>query len=156
MSPRALLIDGYDYFFYSREEKRKHIHVEKGDKEAKFWMEPRIEITYNLGFTTKEIKEILKTIIQYERIINENGTAISTENKVEVTFLSRNGLVVRVGMQEYYLPYTKFPWFQKATVEDVFNVELRGRNRLRWEALDVDLSMSILLHPENYPLVSNG
>lgn len=68
MSPRALLIDGYDYFFYSREEKRKHIHVEKGDKEAKFWMEPRIEIAYNLGFTTKEI---LKTIIQYERIINK-------------------------------------------------------------------------------------
>lgn len=34
-------------------------------------MEPRIEIAYNLGFTTKEIKEILKTISQYERSINE-------------------------------------------------------------------------------------
>lgn len=70
MSPRALLINGYDYFFYSMEEERKHIHVEKGENEAKFWLEPTIELAYNYGFTTKEIKLILQTIKENEQIIN--------------------------------------------------------------------------------------
>lgn len=71
MSPRALLIDGYDYFFYSREEIRKHIHVEKGEKEAKIWLEPTIQIAYNHGFTTKELKLILQTVREYEQIIKD-------------------------------------------------------------------------------------
>lgn len=31
MSPRAILINGFDFFFYSMEETRRHIHVEKGE-----------------------------------------------------------------------------------------------------------------------------
>ncbi len=71
MSPRAILIDGYDFFFYSREENRKHIHIEKGDNEAKIWLEPIIEVAYNHGFTTKEIGFILQTIKEYEQVIND-------------------------------------------------------------------------------------
>ena len=52
------------------EEERKHIHVEKGENEAKFWLEPTIELAYNYGFTTKEIKLILQTIKENEQIIN--------------------------------------------------------------------------------------
>lgn len=47
MSPRALLIDGFDFFFYSKEEDRMHIHVEKGECDAKFWIEPSVELVYN-------------------------------------------------------------------------------------------------------------
>lgn len=43
MSPRALLIDGFDFFFYSKEEDRMHIHVEKGECDAKFWIEPSVD-----------------------------------------------------------------------------------------------------------------
>lgn len=71
MSPRVLLINGYDLFFYSKEEERPHIHVEKGDNEAKVWLKPAIELAYNYGFTTKEIKKILQTIKEHERIIND-------------------------------------------------------------------------------------
>lgn len=66
MSPRALLIDGYDFFFYSMEEERLHIHVEKGEKEAKIWLEPSIEVAYNYGFSSKEIKVLLQIVKEHE------------------------------------------------------------------------------------------
>ena len=69
MSPRALLIDGYDFYFFSSEEKRIHLHIEKGDCEAKVWLEPNIELAENYGFSSKEIKFILKTIEENERKI---------------------------------------------------------------------------------------
>ena len=71
MSPRALMINGFDFFFYSMEEDRMHIHVEKGDNDAKFWLEPNIELVYNHGFTSKEIKIITKHIEEYERTIKD-------------------------------------------------------------------------------------
>lgn len=71
MSPRALIINGFDFFFYSMEEDRMHIHVEKGDNDAKFWLEPNIELVYNHGFTSKEIKIITKHIEEYERTIKD-------------------------------------------------------------------------------------
>ena len=71
MSPRVLLIQGYDFFFYSKEENRKHIHVEKGENEAKVWLEPTIEIAYNYGFSPREIKFILQIIERHEREIHK-------------------------------------------------------------------------------------
>lgn len=55
MSPRVALVMDFDFFFYSREEKRFHIHIEKGEKSAKYWLEPTIELVYNHGFTGKEL-----------------------------------------------------------------------------------------------------
>ena len=77
-----------------------------------------------------------------------NGTTTSANNRAEVTHISR------VKDREYYLPYDKFPWFKRAAVDDVFNVQLLGRERIRWDALDVDLSLSIIANPDKYPLVS--
>ncbi|WP_246867128.1 hypothetical protein [Parabacteroides distasonis] len=36
----------------------------------------------------------------------------------------------------------------------MFNVQLLGRGQIRWDALDVDLSLSIIANPDTYPLVS--
>lgn len=71
MSPRALLINGFDFFFYSMEEERMHVHVEKGENMAKVWLEPSIEIAYNHGFSFKEIKFIIQTITNNERLITD-------------------------------------------------------------------------------------
>ena len=73
---------------------------------------------------------------------------------VEVTFISKNGLILMVGDTEYYLPYGKFSWFKTASVSDVFDVQMKGKNRIRWEALDVDLSLSIITNPNDYPLIA--
>jgi hypothetical protein len=39
--PTVLQIEGFRFFFYSRENwEPPHIHVESGDKLAKFWLNP--------------------------------------------------------------------------------------------------------------------
>ncbi len=65
------MINGYDFFFYSMEEERRHIHIEKGEHEAKFWLEPSVEMAYNYGFNSKEIKLITQIIEEHEREFNE-------------------------------------------------------------------------------------
>lgn len=48
----------------------------------------------------------------------------SRVKNAEVTHISRNGLILMVGDKEYYLPYGKYPWFKRASVDDVFDVRL--------------------------------
>lgn len=46
----------------SREEARMHVHVQSAEAEAKFWMEPQIELDQNLGFPDREVGRILKLL----------------------------------------------------------------------------------------------
>lgn len=57
--------DGFCFKIFSNEEERKHIHVIKAECEAKFWLEPSIELAENYGFTTKELKKIIQIVEQY-------------------------------------------------------------------------------------------
>ena len=58
MSPTIFREKGYRFFFFSREESRMHVHVVSGDGEAKFWLEPEIELSKNYKYTRKQLKEI--------------------------------------------------------------------------------------------------
>jgi hypothetical protein len=58
MSPTIFRKNDYRFFFFSREETRKHVHVISSDGEAKFWLEPEIELTKNYRFSRKQLKEI--------------------------------------------------------------------------------------------------
>ena len=60
--PTVLKINGYRFFFFSREELRKHIHIQSQNGEAKFWLEPQIELAKNYKFSKKELNEIGKII----------------------------------------------------------------------------------------------
>ena len=55
MSPKFKEINGFVFKIYSNEEKRMHIHVVKAENEAKYWLEPNIELAENFGFNTKEL-----------------------------------------------------------------------------------------------------
>ncbi len=45
-------------FFFSREEARMHVHVQSAEAEAKFWMEPQIELAGNFGFRLARLVEL--------------------------------------------------------------------------------------------------
>jgi hypothetical protein len=47
MSPTVLRAKGYRFFFFSREEPRPHVHINCADGEAKFWLEPEIQLVRN-------------------------------------------------------------------------------------------------------------
>ena len=62
MSPTVFREKGYRFFFFSREESRTHVHVYCGDGEAKFWLEPHIELAKNIRLSRSQIKEIEQII----------------------------------------------------------------------------------------------
>lgn len=51
MSPTVFREGAYRFYFFSREEMRAHIHVQHPTREAKFWIEPSIELARNYGLS---------------------------------------------------------------------------------------------------------
>lgn len=62
MGPTVLREGGFRLFFFSREERRMHVHVQHADGEAKFWLEPRIEVAENYGLSRRRLAKALQLI----------------------------------------------------------------------------------------------
>jgi Domain of unknown function (DUF4160) len=63
--PTVLLIGPYRFFFYAGDHNEPpHIHVERDDNTAKFWLAP-IRLQNSGGFGRKEISQI-------QKLVNEN------------------------------------------------------------------------------------
>jgi hypothetical protein len=45
VSPTVLRVKGFRFYFFSREERRAHVHVQHAEGEAKFWIERRWHYT---------------------------------------------------------------------------------------------------------------
>ena len=71
---------------------------------------------------------------------------------VEVTNISSHGIWLFAGEQEFFLSYKDFPWFKNALLDQVVNVEEPTPGHFYWPALDVDLSLESIEHPERFPL----
>lgn len=59
--PTVFYERGYRFFFYSNEGSPRepvHIHVEKDDSEAKFWLRPEVHLAYNDGYTARILREL--------------------------------------------------------------------------------------------------
>ena len=71
MAPTVFREGSFRFFFFSREESRIHIHVTHTDGEAKFWLEPNIELALNKGLNSKQVSEALLLVQQHrEDILN--------------------------------------------------------------------------------------
>jgi Domain of unknown function (DUF4160) len=64
----TVLRDGpYRFYFYSHEPNEPpHIHIDRDNLTAKFWLEP-ISLVNNIGFPDREVRKI-------ETIVRENQT----------------------------------------------------------------------------------
>ena len=131
MSPKFKEINGFVFKIYSNEEKRMHIHVVKAENEAKYWLEPNIELAENFGFNTKELSFI-------EKILKDYG------DDFKIKFARHTGK---------RLDYNRIPWMKNACISDALDVQMSGRNAIEWPKLDVDLEIESLKHPERYPLI---
>ena len=69
MSPTVFREGGYRFFFFSREETRMHVHVQSQSGEAKFWLEPRIELAQQVGLSLREVNEALRLVQEHENDI---------------------------------------------------------------------------------------
>jgi hypothetical protein len=78
----------------------------------------------------------------------------ASTSAVEVTNISVHGFWLLLGAEELYLPFEHFPWFRDATIRQITHVELPSAHHLYWPALDIDLAVDSIRHPEKFPLVS--
>ena len=69
--PTILRVGPYRFFFYSGDrEEPSHIHVEREDKIAKFWLDP-IRLQRSGGFTRSDIGHIQQIIEKHHRKLLE-------------------------------------------------------------------------------------
>lgn len=65
--PTVLIEAGYRFFFYSRENNEPpHIHIEHGDRLAKYWLEP-VELASSKRFRAYELSEARSLVIKYRQ-----------------------------------------------------------------------------------------
>jgi hypothetical protein len=72
----------------------------------------------------------------------------------EVTHVSRNGFWLLLGDEELLLSFEQFPWFRKATIDQLSRVEWPTPDHLYWPELDVDLSVESIRRPDAFPLLA--
>ena len=74
--------------------------------------------------------------------------------EAEVTNVSPNGFWLLLDGRELFASFEDFPWFAEATIQQIADVRRPSLHHLHWPALDVDLAVDSLAHPELYPMVS--
>ena len=66
MSPTVFRAAGLRFYFFSREEKRVHVHVSGPGGEAKIWLEPEIELARSHGLDVRLTRRALTLVRERE------------------------------------------------------------------------------------------
>lgn len=69
--PTVLRSGPYRFFFYAGDrEEPPHVHVERDDCEAKFWLDP-VRLQRSCGFPAREINRIEKLVLENQQYLLE-------------------------------------------------------------------------------------
>jgi hypothetical protein len=71
VSPTVFRAGPFRFFFFSREEARLHIHVQSPDGEAKFWLDPEIELARNYALSEQDLRRVEQLIEEHEQEIRD-------------------------------------------------------------------------------------
>ena len=121
------------------------------DGEAKFWLEPGIELAQTLGLNARQLRAVRSLIKVHEDDIR---AAWTKHLAAEVTNVSAHGFWVLLADEELFVPFTEFPWFQDASIRAITHMQWLSPNHLYWPDLDVDLAVDSIRHPDRFPLVA--
>lgn len=71
MTPTVLREGPYRFFFYSGDRTEpRHVHVQRDEAEAKFWLEP-VDLAGNWGFSAREVRRVEAIVIEYQQALIE-------------------------------------------------------------------------------------
>jgi hypothetical protein len=77
--PTVLRIGPYRFFFYAGDrEEPPHVHVERDNALAKFWLAP-VRFQGNEGFRKKELRKIVTLLEQNQELLMESWDAYFNE-----------------------------------------------------------------------------
>jgi hypothetical protein len=69
--PTLLQSEGFRFFFYSNERQEPpHVHVEKGNGEAKLWLQP-VQVAYSHRLTPAELRRARELAFQHQSTFME-------------------------------------------------------------------------------------
>jgi hypothetical protein len=69
--PTVLRSGPYRFFFYAGDRNEPpHVHVERDDSQAKFWLDP-VRLAWSHGFARHEIKRIQQIITEQQQFLLE-------------------------------------------------------------------------------------
>lgn len=77
----------------------------------------------------------------------------TNSTSADVLMINDRGIMISVMGQDYFLSYNRVPWMRDATINEVLDVRMNGKNAIVWPKLEVDLEVDSLRHPERYPLL---
>jgi hypothetical protein len=70
--PVVFRYNGVRYFFYSNEGSPRepvHIHAQRGDAEAKWWLRPDVVVADSRGFDRRTLAEIAQVVLENRELI---------------------------------------------------------------------------------------
>ncbi len=74
--PTVFRVDGYRFFFFSNEnEEPPHLHVEKAECYAKYWLHPDVELASSRHFRERDLTKIKKLIEEKQEWFLEEWNA---------------------------------------------------------------------------------
>jgi len=76
----------------------------------------------------------------------------NTTSGPEVTNISNHGIWLLFDNKEYFLSFEEFPWFKSAKIENILNIQEPTPGHFYWPDLDIDLGISSIENPDQYPL----
>jgi hypothetical protein len=62
VSPTLFREGGFRFYFFSREEVRAHVHVQSAEGEAKFWIEPKVELALSHGLNDRQLRRVQQIV----------------------------------------------------------------------------------------------
>lgn len=80
--PTIFKKNGFRFFFYSEEGSEPiHVHVNYGGAVAKFWIQPEIQLSSNIGLKSQDIKKAKNLIAENISLIEEKWNEFDTRRK---------------------------------------------------------------------------
>jgi hypothetical protein len=151
MAPTIFREGGFRFFFFSREEPRMHVHVSHPDGKPSFGCSRSWRSRQAQGYRSGKSRKRSDSSPFTWRKSSMPGTPISL---VEITHVSKHGFWLLLADEELFLPFSDFPWFRSASIEQLCHVEQASENHLYWPALDIDLAVESIRNPAAFPLIA--
>ena len=149
--PTVLRIGPYRFFFFVGDrDEPAHIHIEREDKVAEFWLDS-LRLQSSGGFSRNEIIRIQRVVGEYQTQLREAWNATST---IEIEVPAAENLTVTEDTLSVDLsdgrtisvPLAWYPRLTYASQSEQNNWRLVGKGYgIHWEDLDEDISVEGLL-----------
>jgi hypothetical protein len=79
--PTALRIGPYRFYFYSYDcGEPRHMHIDRENKSAKFWLDPVASLAENHGYSRRELRDIEQMVQENMEILRNEWDSLCSDN----------------------------------------------------------------------------